>query len=82
MVLNTKLNVQGLDFMKKVSDLMAELGFRSEGSVEVKKAFIKNLIKQANVVEENYDRSRLKIKKMDKKTDNQMELFSYKKTNS
>jgi hypothetical protein len=34
--------------MKKVSDIMKELGFRQQGSVEVKKAFIKNLIQQAN----------------------------------
>lgn len=34
--------------MKKVSEIMKELGFRPEGSDEVKKAFIKNLIKQSN----------------------------------
>ena len=33
--------------MEKVGDLMEKLGFRKEGSDEVKVAFIKNLIKQA-----------------------------------
>ncbi len=37
--------------MKKIADIMNELGFRPEGSDEVKKAFIKNLIKQAQVSE-------------------------------
>ncbi len=34
--------------MKKLGDIMEDLGFRQEGSYEVKKAFIKNLIRQAN----------------------------------
>ncbi len=34
--------------MKKVGKIMEELGFRPEGSDKVKKAFIKNLIKQSN----------------------------------
>ena len=33
--------------MKKMAEIMEELGFRPEGSDEVKKAFIKNLIKEA-----------------------------------
>ena len=34
--------------MKKLSEIMEELGFRPEGSEDVKKAFVKNLIKQAH----------------------------------
>lgn len=34
--------------MKKVGDLMKELGFNDEASDDVKKAFIKHLIKEAN----------------------------------
>lgn len=37
--------------MKKMAELMEELGFRPDGSDEVKKAFIKNLIRQANASE-------------------------------
>ncbi len=37
--------------MKKMADIMEELGFRPDGSDEVKKAFIKNLIKQAQISE-------------------------------
>lgn len=37
--------------MRKVRDLMGELGFREDGSDEVKKAFIKNLIRSAYGVE-------------------------------
>ena len=33
--------------MKKVGDLMAELGFREEGSDGVKRAFIENLVRSA-----------------------------------
>lgn len=33
--------------MKKVGDLMAELGFRKEGSDSVKRAFIENLVRAA-----------------------------------
>ena len=33
--------------MKKVGDLMAELGFRAEGSDSVKRAFIENLVRAA-----------------------------------
>ena len=34
--------------MKKVGDLMAELGFKPEGSDSVKRAFIENLVRTAN----------------------------------
>ena len=37
--------------MKKMGDIMKELGFRPEGSEAVKKAFVKNLIEQAKVTE-------------------------------
>lgn len=37
--------------MKKVGELMKDLGFREGASEEVAKAFIKNLIKQAYGVE-------------------------------
>ena len=37
--------------MKKMADIMEELGFRPEASDEVKKAFVKNLVKQANALE-------------------------------
>lgn len=37
--------------MKKVGELMKELGFKEGASEEVTKAFIKNLIKQAYGVE-------------------------------
>lgn len=33
--------------MKKVGDLMAELGFRKEGSDSIKRAFIENLVRAA-----------------------------------
>jgi hypothetical protein len=37
--------------MKKMAEIMEELGFRPEASDEVKKAFIKNLIKEAHASE-------------------------------
>ena len=37
--------------MKKIAEIMDELGFRPDSSDDVKKAFIKNLIKQANISE-------------------------------
>lgn len=52
--------------MKKMAEIMEELGFRPEGSDEVKKAFIKNLIKQAHASE--YTRP-----KIDKETDKVVE---------
>lgn len=44
--------------MKKIGDMMKELGFREGANEEVTKAFIKNLIKQAYGVEvkENFSR--------------------------
>lgn len=41
--------------MKKIDELMQELGFDKEGSDDVKKAFIKNLIKTANYRENGAD---------------------------
>ena len=37
--------------MKKVSDLMSELGFREDAPQSVKEAFIKHLIKAAEGIE-------------------------------
>lgn len=37
--------------MKKMSELMEEMGFREEASTSAKEAFLKNLIKQAVGVE-------------------------------
>ncbi len=37
--------------MRKVGDLMKEIGFNKDSSEDVQKAFIKNLIKQAYGVE-------------------------------
>jgi hypothetical protein len=51
--------------MKKMSEIMDELGFRPEGSDEVKKAFIKNLIKQAHASE--YQRPQIKTQPTEKK---------------
>lgn len=34
--------------MKKLGDLMKELGFRDDASYEAKKAFIKNLVRAAD----------------------------------
>ena len=42
--------------MKKISELFNELGFNPEGSDEVKKAFVKNLIREAQRHE--FDRKR------------------------
>ncbi len=38
-------------FMKKMAEIMEELGFRPDASDDVKKAFVKNLIKQAHITE-------------------------------
>ena len=70
--------------MKKISKIMDELGFRPEGSDDVKKAFIKNLINEANTQE--FER---KKQKPDTKTEKSMKgqqpnhqysLFDQKKT--
>lgn len=37
--------------MKKMAEIMEDLGFRPDASDDVKKAFIKNLIKQAHASE-------------------------------
>lgn len=67
--------------MKKVSEIMEELGFRPEASFEVKKAFIKNLIKQAN--EEEWNRMKIADAKDKQKQDpdsyQQISLFDQKK---
>ena len=68
--------------MKKMAEIMEELGFRPEASDEVKKAFIKNLIKEAHASE--FKRSApLKesdVKKKDKEADQyqQISLFDQK----
>jgi hypothetical protein len=41
--------------MKKMSEIMKELGFDENGSEDVKKAFIKNLIKTVNYQENGAD---------------------------
>ena len=41
--------------MRKISDLMEELGFNAEGSDEVKIAFIKNLVKAAYGIDAKVD---------------------------
>ncbi len=70
--------------MKKMGDIMKELGFRPEGSDEVKKAFIKNLIQQAQVTEI----SRLAAKKQSEPKDDdadkfvQLSLFDHNKISS
>lgn len=49
--------------MRKMGELMKDLGFREEASDEVKEAFIKNLIKSAYGIEVNSS----KIQKQSKK---------------
>ena len=72
--------------MKKMAEIMEELGFRPEGSDEVKKAFIKNLIKEAHASEFKrmpVKESELKPSKTDQKDpDNyvQISLFDQKMT--
>lgn len=41
--------------MKKMAEIMEELGFKPNASDDVKKAFIKNLIKQAQATEFSRD---------------------------
>lgn len=57
--------------MKKMSEIMEELGFRPDGSDEVKKAFIKNLIQQAQITEI----SRLSAKKQNEPKDKEADKF-------
>ena len=67
--------------MKKMAEIMQELGFRPEGSDEVKKAFIKNLIREAHASE--FKRAKpedLSAKSKDKDADKyqQISLFDQK----
>ena len=57
--------------MKKVGKLMEELGFRPQGRDEVKKAFVKNLIKAASLGGEE------SLKKMQKKQENKQEQLDF-----
>lgn len=45
--------------MKKLSELMIELGFRPDGSDEVKKAFILNLVRQAQQSPQQRDATKI-----------------------
>ncbi|MCJ8276699.1 MAG: hypothetical protein HRT44_13720 [Bdellovibrionales bacterium] len=67
--------------MKKMGDIMKELGFNPEGSDEVKKAFIKNLIQQAQVTEFSRQQEKKKNEPKDKEADKfeQLDLFSMTK---
>ncbi len=53
--------------MRKASDLMKDLGFREDGSDEVKAAFIRNLVKAAYGVDVGnpYSSEKLQTKQMD-----------------
>ncbi len=68
--------------MKKMAEIMEELGFRPEASDDVKKAFIKNMIREAQKSE--FTRPKPEVPKMDKKekrdVDNyeQISLFDQK----
>ena len=68
--------------MKKMAEIMEELGFRPEGSDEVKKAFVKNLIRQAHASE--FKRIQLKDTEVDQQTEKdpgqcqQISLFDQK----
>ena len=62
--------------MKKMSKIMEELGFRPEGSNEVKKAFIKNLIRQANLQDPSLQR--LKETKKTLVSEEQLSFFDKK----
>ena len=66
--------------MKKVGELMQELGFRPEASEAVAKAFIKNLVREANIqdieLEKNKKEKPLK-KDLSKNPNEQLSLFSH-----
>ncbi len=70
--------------MKKMADIMEELGFRPDASDEVKKAFIKNLIREAQKSE--FTRPKPETPKSEKKdkrdVDNyqQISLFDKKRS--
>ena len=75
--------------MKKISEIMEELGFRPDGSNEVKKAFIKNLIQQAQVTELDRQvakRESMKATTIDSKAKiegfEQLNLFDFEKQSS
>ncbi|MCB0377589.1 MAG: hypothetical protein KDD33_03790 [Bdellovibrionales bacterium] len=75
--------------MKKISEIMEELGFRPDGSYEVKKAFIKNLIQQAQVTELDRQvakRESMKATTIDSKAKiegfEQLNLFDFEKQSS
>ncbi|MAE74699.1 MAG: hypothetical protein CL675_11435 [Bdellovibrionaceae bacterium] len=46
--------------MKSMGELMAEIGFNKDASFESKKAFLKNLIQQANQSQAERTREQLK----------------------
>ena len=68
--------------MKKMADIMEELGFRPESSDEVKKAFVKNLIKQAHASEfkriENKTVKKTESEPVDPDSFEQISLFDQK----
>lgn len=68
--------------MKKVSEIMDDLGFRPEGSDAVKKAFIKNLIKQAQEsTPRNHDEPQPSRQAVTTKSEDvQLSLFDFKKS--
>ncbi len=70
--------------MKKMAEIMEELGFRPEASDDVKKAFIKNLIREAQKSEFSRPKQETqKPKKKDKRdVDNyeQISLFDQKRS--
>lgn len=61
--------------MKKMAELLEELGFRPGGSDAVKKAFVKNLIKQAQSLEPIQTPAKKKNKVVDEE---QLKLFPRK----
>jgi hypothetical protein len=69
--------------MKKMAELMSELGFKPDASEDVKKAFIKNLIKQAQASEaiRTFDKKIIeKDSSKDVENYQQISLFDQKKS--
>ena len=68
--------------MKKMAEIMDDLGFRPDGSDDVKKAFVKNLIKQASQSEFKKSYSKRQKDNSDKNQDpdefQQISLFDQK----
>ncbi len=68
--------------MKKMAEIMEELGFRPEASDEVKKAFIKNLVREAQKSEFSRPKPVAKKKETKSKRDadnyQQISLFDKK----